>query len=335
MLEIYPWQKKQMTRLSTISSQKRLPHGLLLTGPKGIGLKQFSLVFAMRILCESTETNLEFACGDCKSCELFKLSSHPDLKFIEVEEDKKFISTTQIRKMIKYVSLKSFSTNNKVIIINQADIMQRSASAALLKTLEEPPEQSILILLSHQHSKLPITIRSRCHRIDFKPTYDEIAIGWLSENLENTELSPNLLLHLTGGGPLRALELGNEEDLMSRHELVSDLNKLSNKTSNPLKIASHWHKFGAENTIFQLLHIFNDLVKLKLAAEKARITNLDLREDLQGLANTLDLLKLVRSYDYILLKYRELTGVMNYSPVSILEEIALFWKNYDATNVES
>ena len=92
---------------------------------------------------------------------------------------------------------------------------------------------------------------------------------------------------------------------------------------------------GAENTIPWLLHIFNDLVKLKLTAEKARITNLDLREDLQGLANTLDLLKLVRSYDYILLKYRELTGVMNYSPVSILEEIALFWKNYDATNGES
>ena len=134
---------------------------------------------------------------------------------------------------------------------------------------------------------------------------------------------------------IRAIELANEEDLMSRHELVSDLNKLSNKTSNPLKIASHWHEFGAENTIFQLLHIFNDLVKLKLAAEKARITNLDLREDLQGLANTLDLLKLVRSYDYILLKYRELTGVMNYSPVSILEEIALFLKNYDATNMES
>ena len=84
MLEIYPWQKKQMTRLSTMSSQKRLPHGLLLTGPKGIGLKQFSLVFAMRILCESKETNLEFACGGCKSCELFKVSLHPDLKFIEV-----------------------------------------------------------------------------------------------------------------------------------------------------------------------------------------------------------------------------------------------------------
>ena len=335
MLEIYPWQKKQMTRLSTMSSQKRLPHGLLLTGPKGIGLKQFSLVFAMRILCESKETNLEFACGGCKSCELFKASTHPDLKFIEVEEDKKSISVKQIREMIEYVSLKSFSTIHKVIIINQADIMQRSASAALLKTLEEPPEQSILILLSHQHSKLPITIRSRCHRIDFKPTYDEIAIGWLNVNLENTELSPNLLLHLTGGGPLRSLELANEEDLMSRHELVSDLNKLSDKTSNPLKIAAHWHELGAENTIPWLLQIFNDLAKLKLTDEKARITNLDLREDLQGLANTLDLLKLVRSYDYILLKYRELTGVMNYSPVSILEEIALFWKNYDATNVES
>jgi hypothetical protein len=87
---------------------------------------------------------------------------------------------------------------------------------------------------------------------------------------------------------------------------------------------------GAENIASWLMQIINDLIRLKLCPEKTTIMNLDLREELQGFVNTLDLLKLVRAYDFILLKYKELSEPMNYSSLSILEEIALFWKNYDS-----
>ena len=328
MIDIYPWQQEEMKRLSAMHQKGRLPHALLFTGPEGIGLEDFTLVFTMRALCQSNNVNLEHACGDCKSCELFKAKSHPDLKLILPEEKGKMIRVDQVRELINYVSFKSFSGNIKIVIINPADAMNRSTANALLKTLEEPPTQSMLILLTHRPSVLPVTIRSRCQKINFKPTYDKAANDWLDINLKNPQLSSSLLLRLARGGPLKAIELMREDYLSSRHELLEDLDALDKQNTDPVKIVARWQNLGAENTVSCLMQIINDLVRLKLCSDKATIINLDLREDLQGLTNTLDLLKLMRGYDFILLKYKELKGPMNYNSLSILEEIALFWKNY-------
>ena len=334
MLETYPWQTEQMHRLLLMHQQNRLPHALLLSGPDGIGLKRFALVFAMRTLCLLNNNELEDACGHCKSCELFKGKSHPDLYFIEPEEKGKIITVDQIRELIEYVSIKSFSADMKIIIIQSADTMKHKQANTLLKTLEEPPEQSKIILLSHNPSKLPATIRSRCQRIDFKPTYNNEAISWLSERLTQSEMSPELLLRLSGGAPLKAIKLATDEQyLVCRHELLQDLSSLDKKNSDPVKIADHWHEMGPDDTVSWLLRLISDLVKLKLSSKKANITNLDLREDLQGLSNRLDLLKLIRGYEFISLKYKELGGPMNYSPQSILEEIALFWKNCNESKI--
>ncbi len=328
MLETYPWQKEQMQKLLQMHKQNRLPHALLLSGPDGIGLKRFALVFVMRTLCLSNNKQLEIACGNCKSCELFKGKSHPDLHFIEPEEKGKPIKIEQIRELINYASFKSFSADTKIVIMKSADAMNHNAAAALLKTLEEPPEQTKIILLSHNPSKLPITIRSRCQRIDFKPIYEGEAINWLNKKLEHSEIASEILLRLSEGAPLKAVELATDKrHLASRNKLIQDLSLLDKKNSSPLKIAEHWNEIGADNVVSWLLRLINDLICLKLSQKKANIMNIDLREDLQGLSNRLDLLKLVRGYEFILLKYKELGGPMNYNPRSILEEIALFWKN--------
>ena len=329
MLETYPWQKEQMQKLLQMHKQNRLPHALLLSGPDGIGLKRFALVFVMRTLCLSNNKQLEIACGNCKSCELFKGKSHPDLHFIEPEEKGKPIKIEQIRELINYASFKSFSADTKIVIMKSADAMNHNAAAALLKTLEEPPEQTKIILLSHNPSRLPITIRSRCVKIDFKPTYTEETVSWLNGKLGHLlEMPPELLLRLSGGVPLKAIELAiNEQHLACRHELLRDLGLLDEQNSSPVKIAEHWNEIGADNVVSWLLRLINDLICLKLSQKKANIMNIDLREDLQGLSNRLDLLKLMRGYEFILLKYKELGGPIHYNPRSILEEIALFWKN--------
>jgi len=111
------------------------------------------------------------------------------------------------------------------------------------------------------------------------------------------------------------------------------LSALDKQNSDPVKIAGQWNEMGPDNAVSWLLRLISDLVKLKLSSKKANITNLDLREDLQGLSNRLDLLKLIRGYEFISLKYKELGGPMNYSPRSILEEIALFWKNCNESKI--
>ena len=335
MIKLFPWQKTQIQQIIEMSKQKRLPHALLLSGPDGIGLKKFALFVAANRLCLINEMQ-QPPCGECQSCQLFLGRSNPDIKLIEPEKEGGQIKIDTIREVVSYASLKSFLNNNmKIIIISQADAMNRSAANSLLKVLEEPSSQSMFILLSHRPSQLLVTIRSRCQKINFNPTYENESIEWVDGAFNNSNFSSDLLLRLAGGGPLKVKKLLEEDYLDYRVNLLKDLDSLNKRNSNPVDIAKNWNEFSkdkiksAETTIFCLMQLINDLVRLKLCPKMENIVNIDLIEDLHGISNTLDLLKLIRSYDFILLKYKELVGPMNYNSLAILEEIALFWKNYN------
>jgi len=330
VLEVYPWQEKQKQRLLEMQKQQRFPHALLLTGPEGIGLTQFALTFAMQILCLNKEqkhanNNPDNACGNCQGCQLFIAGSHPDLLIIEPEEEGKQVKIDQIRELIEYVTLKSFSGNHKIAIIKAADAMNRATANALLKTLEEPPSQSMLFLLSHRPSNLPITIRSRCQKVGFQAACDDRAVNWLKQQPIESNLSAELLLRLASGGPLKAVKMVEEEQIQHRHTLLNDLKSLSTSHSDPVQIASNWQALGTENVFISLLKLIQDLIRLKLQKDASNLVNFDLKEDLQDLVNSLDLVALVRNYDFILFKYQQSTGVMNYNVLSLFEEIVLNW----------
>ena len=325
MLAIYPWQQDQWQRLQEMQQHQRLPHALLLCGPEGIGLKQFALSVSMQMRCEN-KSNAK-ACGICQSCQLFLAGNHPDISYIEPEETGKQIKIAQIRELIGYVSLKSFSGDTKIAIIEPADAMNRATANALLKTLEEPPEQSILILLSHQPSRLPITIRSRCQRIDFYPDYEQSTCDWVQQHINEHDISAALLLRLSQGAPLKALELMEDEQLSQRQVLVKDLQQLSQNQADIVQMAASWQEQGCEIVLKCLMNLIQDLIRLKLLNDKAILLNVDIKEDLQELVKTLDLLQMVRNYDFVQLKYQEFTGPMNYNPLSILEQVLVRWSD--------
>lgn len=325
MINIYPWQESEWRRLFEMQEHNRLPHALLLCGSEGIGLKQFAQAFAMQRLCLSQDKTSDNPCGTCQSCQLYLAGNHPDLNIIEPEEAGKQIKIAQVRELIDYVSLKSFSGKQKIAIIEPADAMNRATSNALLKTLEEPPAQSMLLLLSHRPSKLPITIRSRCQRIDFKPADRQIATDWLRQKIDGTEISSELLLRLSDGGPLKALEIAESDQLQQRQSIMKDLSLLTRRNADAVQIASNWQDFGCENVLTWLLRLTQDLIRLKLLQDKANLLNFDMKEDLQDLVKTLDLPALVRNYDFVQNKYQELVGPMNFNALSILEEVIVHW----------
>lgn len=156
---MYPWQTSNWQNLASSQQNKRLAHGLLLHGPKGIGKKAFAVDFAHWLLCEQPSTDK--ACGQCKSCQLIKAESNPDLLYLQPEEEGKAIKVDQIRELINKISLTGHGQGYRVIIISPADALNINASNSLLKTLEEPPENTVLILISDKPSKLMATIRSR------------------------------------------------------------------------------------------------------------------------------------------------------------------------------
>ena len=152
-----PWHSSIWENLTNSQQNKRLAHGLLFHGPAGIGKKRFATEFAHWLMCEQPEA--EKACGICRSCQLLNAESHPDLYFIEPEEDGKAIKVDQIRELIDKLSLTGHALGYRVIIMSPADALNVNASNSLLKTLEEPPQNTVLILLSDKPS--PTAPKSR------------------------------------------------------------------------------------------------------------------------------------------------------------------------------
>ena len=191
-LKPYPWQLENWNTIQSVNRSERMAHAILFTGPVGIGLEYFSKCLTAGLLCDNSGVELQ-ACGDCRSCHLIQGGSHPDLVTIEPEETGKQIKVDEIRRLIDFMHLKSQYGRYKISVITPAESMNRNAANSLLKTLEEPPGQSLLILLSHRPNLLPITIRSRCQQLRFKPAYDEDTVRWLEENIETDENTKHLL----------------------------------------------------------------------------------------------------------------------------------------------
>ena len=326
MLELYPWQRDQWRRFLSMQKQNRLPHALLLTGNKGLGLPEFSEKIAQHLLCLNlTEENTP--CGVCQSCQLFDAGNHPDFQSIEPEEAGKQIKVTQVRELIEFMTLKSFTARNKIVTLCPAEAMNRSTANALLKTLEEPPAQSMLILISHQPERLPVTIRSRCQQIEFQPATDQQTIEWLEEQGIQTEYSIDLLLHLTGGAPLSVIEMLENDILDERESVVTDIESIIKNQANPVELAGRWESLGCERIIIWLMRFCQDMVLIKLMNNEARIINRDLSARLANIAQKLDLSRIMRLYGFLQVKYRESTAQTNYNSLSLLEEIIIYWNN--------
>jgi len=227
MDSIYPWFKDAWI---AIHENEKLPHALIFKGKEGIGKYNFAIKFAKSYLCQKPLSN-HLPCEVCSSCEWFP-DSHPDFKHIapiENEDDesskrktvrKKNILIDQIRELSEYLELSAHQVSGKrVVLIEPADSLNQAASNALLKILEEPPENTLFILLSSQIQKLIATIRSRCQLLDLRgPSLDEAKLFLIDQNIALEES----LLSFTGGSPFNAIkELENKSEREAVTQLLS------------------------------------------------------------------------------------------------------------------
>ena len=149
-------------------NSNNLVHSYMFVGPDGIGKKLFATELAKIVLCTSSEK----ACNSCSSCIKFNSNNHPDFTIID-SEDGKNIKIGQIRLLQEQISEKPIVSEKKIYIINNADLMTIEAQNCLLKTLEEPPEYALIILVLSNENKLLNTINSRCTKISFNKLTNE------------------------------------------------------------------------------------------------------------------------------------------------------------------
>ena len=164
--------------LTNIVENNNFLHSYIFSGDVGVGKFTLAKEFAKAILCSDTENK---PCNRCKSCESFESSNNPDIIIIDEQED--VIRTEQIKSVAKSVLEKPILGNKKIYIVNNAENMTKEAQNSFLKTLEEPPEYVIIILITSNENLLLNTIKSRCIRIQFNKLSDneikEYFIKWM------------------------------------------------------------------------------------------------------------------------------------------------------------
>jgi DNA polymerase-3 subunit delta' len=203
-LDMLPWHAGPRDRLEAAVNGGRLPHALLLQGPRGVGKEQFAAVLAAALVCTGRGARLE-PCGVCAECVLTRAGSHPDLHWLRRPEDRKTISVDQVRELAERLAMTSMRRGRRVAIVAPAHAMTPNAQNALLKTLEEPAPGTLLVLVTSRPSAVLPTLRSRCQRIELPRPDGQVARAWVAGALGSPP--SDRLLELAHGAPIRALEL--------------------------------------------------------------------------------------------------------------------------------
>ncbi len=249
----YPWQAVPWQALVKSLDEGRFGHGVLLCGPVGVGKRTFAEALAQRLLCES-----QSGCGECPPCHWYAAGNHPDWHVLQPEEDKTTIPVDGVRALTAQLALSSLAGGRKVALIEPADAMTVAAANSLLKTLEEPPGSTALLLLASRPSRLPATILSRCqvHAIAPPPAAD--AAAWLRDH--GDENWPGLL-HLAGGAPLAALALAEAGFGTELKALPRDVAGLLAGSADPAAVAARWQKLGPETALAWLERFVGDAIR--------------------------------------------------------------------------
>ena len=213
---------------------------MLLCGPHGLGKRAFARRFANALLCERAQH--DGACGECRACLLLAAGTHPDVIELTfgLRKDgvqRREIVVEQIRELTARLAMNSQFGGWQIATIDPADAMNTPAANALLKTLEEPSSQTLLILLADAPWRLPQTIRSRCQRIDFHLPEVGEAKAWLTE--QGVEDAAEALA-AAGGNPGLAREWSEQGALERRLAVRKDLASLAAGRGLATDVVKRW-----------------------------------------------------------------------------------------------
>ena len=320
-LHPYPWQLSEWQQLNQQIVADKLPHALMFAGPKGIGKRHLAESLAQLLLCLSPIEGTP--CGKCRGCQLNKVHNHPDLIRLEPEEGSKGIKVDQVRTLIDDLSKTSQQGGYKVVVLEPAEGMNTNASNALLKSLEEPAANTLLILISHASSSVLPTIRSRCQiRLLPMPTNEQV-IHWLTPLLVGSKVPIEKLMDASGGSPLIALAYLKGDALERREAWLLSLIRLSSGQISAIEVAAQWYKEDINSLIEWFLMWLHAVMRWQVGMPNNVISHLpqDMRDKLGHISTPL----LHRYLEKMLIAKRQLLGNSNPNKQLLIEEILLDW----------
>ena len=321
MAEAYPWQDSLWQQMA---GRAQHAHAYLLHGPAGIGKRALAERLMASLLCK-TPVGLE-ACGTCKSCSLLAAGSHPDNYILEPEEADKAIKVDQVRDLVSFVVQTAQLGGRKVVLVEPVEAMNINAANALLKSLEEPSGNTILLLVSHQSSRLLPTIRSRCVQQASPLPSQALSLEWLAKALPETSAEERgELLTLAAGSPLGAAKLQAQGVREQRAAAVEGVKKLLKRELSASQLAESWKTIP----LLLLFDWFCDwsslILRYQLTQDEEGLGLADMRKVLQYLAQKTPQDKVLNIQDWILAQRQKVLGKANLNRELLLEALLVQW----------
>ena len=308
-------QDKAINILVRTMQRGRIASSYLFAGEPGIGKKCTALTLAKALNCLTSPAD---ACDECSSCKKIGSGIHPDFLLISPESGQ--IRVEEIRAIDEMLSLKAFEGRYKVVIVDDADTMNQYAANAFLKTLEEPPEDSLIILVSSNPGRLPDTIRSRCSRINFTPLSSTACERVILNVLQKPEASGDSSAHSRGGkSPLKkkkeeSAKTSSVPDALTLSLLIRlSMGSPGNAITQDLLAGRTWSlqllkgmlntekdgwtsKEDMERWFDLILILLRDMAVFRITGKESRLINVDLKEYIEGMSSTTDIKVIIESY---------------------------------------
>ena len=279
---------------------KKVVNSYLFLGNEGIGKKYVALQFAKALNCLGKESDGGDACDHCSSCKKIDHALHPDVLVIEPEGQ--YIKVDQVRQMQRQLAYKPYEGKHRVCILTAADRMAPYIPNTLLKTLEEPPLHTVIILLANSSRFILPTILSRCQTIRFNPLPIPLLSKWLMEGKGFNEAEAHLLASLSEGSPGKALEIQEEIHQIPREELLIDWIGLK---SLPIERMWNWVESlpsQRENLLLMLevaKTLLRDLVVVKTLKKEPNLIHSDLLPVMEPMAAKWSLSSLLKRMEIL------------------------------------
>lgn len=315
----FPWLIKTWGQLITYKKNNLIPSGLLLSGPAGIGKTIFAKEYAQFILCQDKG---EAACQKCRSCILFNAGNHPDYFFIEGEE-KSAIKIDQMRELIESLGQTPAMSGYQVAVVSLAEDMNKASANALLKTLEEPRGNVLILLLSNRPSAIAATVRSRCQHIKLPiPTKAE-ATTWLLNHIDHEGTAASYLA-IADNLPMKALTYAKDESQQLCDLLITQLQQVQKGILDPISASALSLTTPFERLQF-LITLTMDMIRLKLSS-KVFLNHQSKLATLMELGRNISLDKLFQFLDHILEATRLLNNRSNVNLQLLMEKLFINWR---------
>ncbi|MBF0271998.1 MAG: DNA polymerase III subunit delta' [Magnetococcales bacterium] len=246
-----------VARLQQALAQGRPGHAWLFHGPEGVGKRTTALAWIQSLFClrPVTGTAGVAGCGECVSCRKCAEGNHPDLQRLELLEKKSRISVDQVRELTRFIAFTPMESAWKAAIVDDASLMNDAAANALLKTLEEPPSGSLLILITNRPGALLPTIRSRCQQERFQPLGAEVITGLMARLAPEVSVAERSAgARMAGGSIGAAIRLCERGALEKRSRFFRELDTLSERSlADVVESAREWGEAERFSLVPELL----------------------------------------------------------------------------------